>query len=810
MTTRKQLFWATTALMSSVLMASAASAQSTGTEAVESRTTQVGDVVVTGQRGPRNIDGAVVAQEIGKSRSTVTQEYLARQQPGQNVLQSLNLQPGVNFTNNDAYGNSGGDVTIRGFDSQRISMNLDGIQLNDTGNYSIYPTQQIEPELLERVSVNQGTTDVDSPTAAATGGTINLVTRRPANEFGVMVQPSVGTDNYRRLFGMIDTGKVGPWDTSAWLAVTSTDYDQFGDNPGDLERRAVNGRVYQPIRGNGDFLSLAFRYQEDRNNTYGRKSVKDFVEKGTVSAGNSSVCSQDDGGPGRQDYGVSTATSNPGCSNYYGYFINPTDSFNLRGQSRFTLTEKLKLTIDPQYSYTLANGGGTALINEYDQRLQGSKFVSAADRTRGVDLNGDGDIADRVRLYAPSNTNTNRVSVNSSLIYDINDSHRVRLSYTHDFAVHRQTGAYSRLNKGGLPTDVFGGYNEDEAILTLDGKVFQKRDRRSVAELNQVSFQYVGDFFNDALTVDFGLRAPFFSRNLKNNCYQQNTFDAFCSAQAPATDLGAGAPVAFERKYDDILPNLNLTWRVAENQQIFGSYSENLSSPRTDDLYDRVPANPQPETSKNYDIGYRYQSGRLIGSVSGYYSDFQNYIVRAITDILDENGNVLETLATSINAGAVDRWGVDGQIGFMATDNLSLYATASYLGSEVKSDLPPAAVGGKPVPTAGKQLFEVPEWQYGARIQYEIAGFTLGLQGKYVDQRWTNLVNTEKTPAYTLVDLDVRYDLGFINDGMYVQVNVSNLFDEEYLGDISTADTGNRTANLGAPRSAVATLRMTF
>ncbi|MNL73876.1 hypothetical protein D3C87_1994050 [compost metagenome] len=61
-----------------------------------------------------------------------------------------------------------------------------------------------------------------------------------------------------------------------------------------------------------------------------------------------------------------------------------------------------------------------------------------------------------------------------------------------------------------------------------------------------------------------------------------------------------------------------------------------------------------------------------------------------------------------------------------------------------------------------------------------------------------------------MVDLDVRYDLGFINDGMYVQVNVSNLFDEEYLGDISTADTGNRTANLGAPRSAVATLRMTF
>ena len=45
MTNRKQLFWATTALMSGLLMAGAASAQSTGTAAVE-----IGEVVVTGQR----------------------------------------------------------------------------------------------------------------------------------------------------------------------------------------------------------------------------------------------------------------------------------------------------------------------------------------------------------------------------------------------------------------------------------------------------------------------------------------------------------------------------------------------------------------------------------------------------------------------------------------------------------------------------------------------------------------------------------------------------------------------------------------
>jgi iron complex outermembrane receptor protein len=205
MMNRKRVFWASTALFTGMLLAGAASAQSTGTEA-----TEVEQVVVTGAR-VRQVDGLAVAQQVGKSRSTVTQEYLSTQTPGNTPLAMLNLQPGVNFTNNDPFGASGGDITIRGFDSQRISLNLDGIQLNDTGNYAIYSNQQPDPETLERVSINQGTTDVDSPTASATGGTINFQTRRPANEFGAIIQPSFGSLNYQRIFALVDTGVVGPW-----------------------------------------------------------------------------------------------------------------------------------------------------------------------------------------------------------------------------------------------------------------------------------------------------------------------------------------------------------------------------------------------------------------------------------------------------------------------------------------------------------------------------------------------------------------------------------------------------------------------
>src|SRR5690606_18158558 len=111
MTNRKRAFWATTALFTGLMAAGAASAQSSGT--VASEATEIETVVVTGSRGPRNIDGLAVAETIGKTRNTVNQEFIATQTPGQTILQTLNLTPGLSFTNADPYGSSGGNIRLR-------------------------------------------------------------------------------------------------------------------------------------------------------------------------------------------------------------------------------------------------------------------------------------------------------------------------------------------------------------------------------------------------------------------------------------------------------------------------------------------------------------------------------------------------------------------------------------------------------------------------------------------------------------------------------------------------------------------------
>ena len=67
----------------------------------------------------RDVEGVIVP-DTSKAKQVLTQEQLAHNSPGQTVLDSINIVPGVTFTNNDAYGSSGGQLSIRGFSADRI------------------------------------------------------------------------------------------------------------------------------------------------------------------------------------------------------------------------------------------------------------------------------------------------------------------------------------------------------------------------------------------------------------------------------------------------------------------------------------------------------------------------------------------------------------------------------------------------------------------------------------------------------------------------------------------------------------------
>ena len=662
--------------LAALIIPAATLAQSTGSQELE-------EIIVT---ATKRSQGIIVAETVPKQRATVGKDYIDAKAPGQSILDTLNLTPGLNFVNNDPYGNSGGNLRLRGLDGNRIALLQDGIPLNDSGNYAIFSNQQLDSELIERAVVNVGTTDVDSPTASSTGGTINYITIKPSKNFGGFVQGQYGEENYRRGVVLLNSGEIGPWHTTAFIEGSYTKYDKF-KGPGSLEKYQGNFRVYQPIGNSGDFVSIIGNYNRNRNNFYRNLRKSEFLTNPNIDR--LSVCPRPVAGAGTVE-NEALATFQP-CggttigvdSGYYNLFVNPSNTGNIRAQSRFTLTDGLILTVDPSYQYVLANGGGNEIVSEKDQRLQGTRYnpLTPVASQPGVDLNGDGDVLDNIRLYRPNNTNTNRYGINTSLIYQISDSHRVRVAYTRDDARHRQTGEFTYLDANGNPTNVFGGRN-GTPIRTLDGAVFQTRDRKSVALLNQFAGEYRGQFLNDKVTVSLGVRAPFFRRELNQYCNTTTAGFAYCSAQAQSTISAANnARGLFNAtvKYDKVLPNVGISFEPGEGHMLFAGYSENLSSPRTDDLYDVQIVNAQPETTTLFEAGYRYQRGPILGSIGGYTSKFNNRIVRAFDQDLGIN--------IARNVGSVRFRGFDGQIGVEPYPGIELYGTYSYTDTELLNDL---------------------------------------------------------------------------------------------------------------------------
>lgn len=821
----KQFLMCSAAIVA-VAAPTAALAQSTGS--IETENT----IVVTGGRVSVDGVGGVVNPDSTKARAVLTQEIIARQGAGQTILNTLNLVPGVNFTQSDAFGSAGGNIRIRGFDGNRVSLTFDGIPLNDSGNYAIYPNQMLDPELIQEVNVNLGATDIDSPTASSSGGTVNYRTIMPSDDFSVLMSGSAGDFDFFRLFGLVQTGEIGPWGTKMFFAASTTRNDKF-KGPGGVEKQQYNARIYQPIGSNGDFVSLAGHWNVNRNNFYRNPSVSDMrtlfgstviPAAGSISASNPLVIDPNDAQQDQlfnfeNDAVCSAPTA--GCTNYYKLRINPSNTGNVRWNSRFTLSDNLIFTFDGAYQYVLANGGGFTSTTENATLIRGSG-------TTGVDYNGNGTTTDAIGFYTPNTTNTNRWTAMASLIWDIAPEHRLRVAYTFDRARHRQTGEWGFLNSDGSPENVFGGRNGRQ-VLNADGFGLAQRDRLSIALLNQVAGQYIGKFMEDKLRVEIGVRAPFFQRDLETYCYIQAAGSGFatCTSQPESAlviipndaqpPYPAGAlyrPFQAKYKFDKILPNIGLTYSLTPEASVFWSYAKGISAPRTDNLYRRPSIDITPETTDSFDLGARYTNRNIQAQLTTWFISFKNRIVTSF----DQDAGI----SVDRNVGKVEAYGVDANIAYQPMKELTLYTFASYNHSRLKDDVQIGANIAGPVfaPTTGKRVTETPDWTVGGRAQVEVGPVSVGAQVKYVGSRFATDVNDVKVPSYTLVDLDARFSLAHWGmDKTFFQLNVSNLFNEFYLGNISTqinagtiggVSGANPNFSVGAPRTIMGSLTVGF
>jgi iron complex outermembrane receptor protein len=860
---------------------SAAFAQSTGSVDFEDEV-----IVVSGSRS-QDVAG-IQAPDSTKAKAVLTQELIERQNPGQTILDTINVIPGVNFQNNDAYGSSGGTLNIRGFDSSRISLTFDGVPLNDSGNYAIYSNQQLDPELIEQVNVNLGTTDVDSPTASAVGGTVNYRTLTPTEDFGVKLSGSIGEYNFMRAFGLVNTGNLTSFGTRAFFSASMASNDNPFNNYGVVDKQQYNAKIYQPIGVDGDFIAIAGNYNQNRNNFFGSLPLRSDAGRVVGAGSGNRFPANNDEREYLINYPCSTAVaavagtaqSATSCGTEFDRRYNPSNTGSIRGSSKFSFGEKLTLTVDPSYQYVKANGGGTVTAREARRDIDPTGGTAANCTTVvsgtgvncqagylggspffGKDLNGDGDILDSVTMIAPSQTQTHRYGVISSLRYEINDTNSVRLAYTFDRARHRQTGEVGLLDVNGEPFDVFPVNNPQAAA---NGVTLQKRNRLSYAILQQISGEYRGEFMDDALVVTAGVRAPFFKRDLTNYCFTSSAGGFVeCFGNDTQNTLNAGlnpkqaGPQNRVFKYNKVLPNVGFNYKFTPEFSMFASFAQGLSVPGTDSLYNAfffpittAGARPAPETTDSVDVGVRYRSGNIQAQASGWLTKFQNRLASAYDPELDQN--------VYRNLGNVDKYGIDGSISYRPIPELAVYVFGSVMKSEIKNNV---AIGenanGTPVfaATAGQREAGSPKYSFGGTLRGEVGPVEIGITAKRTGPR--NIFDTgeatytgsyvptgavpsgtlgtssrtqifgETAPAYWLVNLDASINLGFLglNDKTRFQVNVYNLFDQFYVGGFGgglfQSATYNRTTGvaayggpgfvqIGAPRTVSGTVTFAF
>lgn len=848
----RNIFLASVAAVA-ILAPGAAFAQSTGSiEAEEGE-----EIVVTGSRTDDGIQG-VVLPETSKAKGVLTQEFIRQQAQGVAVNEVINQLPGVSTSGNDAYGSASGsssNMVIRGFDSTRISQTFDGVPVNDSGGYAIYTQQQLDSELISQVNVNLGSTDVDSPTAAASGSTVNYRTRLPHEDFGVQMVGSVGDYEFFRIFGVVDTGAFTSFGTRAFLSASTTSNHSPFNERARVHKEQYNARIYQPIGDNGDFISVAGHFNKGRNNFQGSVPLRIDTAAATGSrvvgpnSNNRFPITTDE-----REYTVApcttTVAARPGlvdsassCGSIFDERLNPGDTGNIRVASKWTLSDRLTFYFDPSYQYVKANGGGTAVAQE------GRRDVNPAGGTAncattpngaqvscqvgyiggtpyfGRDLNGDGDTLDAVRFATPSQTNTHRLGLIASLRFELSDEHSVRLAYTYDRAYHRQTGEIGRLLGNGQQADPFP---VDNPLTDVNGRVLQKRDRVSYAILHQVAGEYRGEFMEGNLVLNAGLRAPFLRRNLTNNCATSSAggfvecftddtaaLNAYLTNANQQTVPGVGTfPIQGPQNrvfdYKRLLPNVGFTFNVSPQAAVFGNYSKGIQVPGTDNLYNSfyfpvtaAQANPDPETTDNFDLGVRYNSGGFQAQASAWYTIYTNRLASSYDPEIERT--------VYRNLGKVTKWGIDGSVAYQPMRELSVYAFGSYLKSRIEDDV---VIGrttvagtlgpiGTPIyaPTAGKSEAGAPEFTFGGGFNAILGPVEIGGTVKRTGPRFvydtnepvraivagtTYVVYPNKTPAYTIANLNVKVGLDWagLGDKTYFKFNAMNLFDELWVGGL--------------------------
>jgi catecholate siderophore receptor len=699
---------------------------------------------------------------------TIVSAELVEQQNLLGLRDILSTLPGITFGAGEGGGGYGDSINLRGY-SANNDIAVDGVR--DSAQYT-----RTDPFNLDQLELTNGANSVYGG-GGSLGGSINLVTKRPQGRDRTSIAAAVGTDEYRRV--TLDSDQELFDNIGVRLNAMFHSNDVPGRDVETYERWGIAPSVTFGL-GTDTRFSLLFAYQEDDNiPQYGVPYALGPYNNGALPGVDSSTY-----------YGYSNVdTQQIEAASLTAIFEHEfSENLSVRNLTRYQEISQFIIVDPPQGTWCVAPG-----INPWT----------------GVACSG----AVAVGEYQPSGPRGNtRDTLNEILINQTDltfnfNTGPARHTLVAGFVIsqedyHLDSGNSLRNPLGATPNPVLPEMDIGDPNNTYVGPINFIRTAFNDNEVsNRALYLFDRIELNEQWELNGGVR------------FEQTEGTATAATVAtpypapPATPvITVGVP--FENESDLLSYRIGVVYQPIENASLYFAYSNSQtpSQATVNGSCTALTCNVDPEEGENYEIGAKWDvyDGRLSLTASVFSNRRSSFRVDSgivgVQQVLDGSSRV-EGLTL----------GASGLI----TDNWSVFANYTYLDSELEQSLSATVIDLGTVDfLAGDPLPNTPENSFSIWTTYELdqiaRGFLVGYgvtyQGEYTFTRQSASTPLFYTPDYYVHRAMVAYP---ITENAVLQLNVSNLFDEEYFERVRN-NTTNGWATPGAARQATLSLTYEF
>jgi iron complex outermembrane receptor protein len=272
---------------------------------------------------------------------------------------------------------------------------------------------------------------------------------------------------------------------------------------------------------------------------------------------------------------------------------------------------------------------------------------------------------------------------------------------------------------------------------------------------------------------------------------------------------------------ENFLPQVGGRYALTEDSELFAGYTRNVrafpssgtSGPFSANRagFDAIRNKLEPETADTIEAGWRFRTADFQGVLAGYHVKFKDRLFS-----VPVGSGIVGNPSALSNVGGVTSQGIEAVGSWEFAENWSAFASYAYNNSEYDDDTVDGN-GAIVARTKGKTSVDSPEHLFKAELSYDAGeGFFGRFSLSYLSKRYFNYENDRSVPSQTLADFTVGYRFSGSDwrNGLEIQANVSNLFDEEYISTINSNGFplrgDSQTLLVGAPQTAYVTIRKTF